>query len=143
LACDSAVLRRHPLQRQAYANAILKTQLAASPRRAGAALFPIACHWQHHPLKERIMQIARPTPRRIQRRAMQALLLGSALLAGYGAWAAVADLDAVPLLRGKTSHAQPMATPQPAAAAMRTKANGQDCPNKLKTVQPESPLVIA
>jgi beta-lactamase regulating signal transducer with metallopeptidase domain len=50
LSCDETVLRRHG-QAGIYANAMLKTQLAAQG-------LPLACQWQAvHPLKERIMQL--------------------------------------------------------------------------------------
>jgi beta-lactamase regulating signal transducer with metallopeptidase domain len=82
LACDQTVLRQHPQQQKTYAGAILKAQLAGS----GA---PLGCQWQSgHPLKTRIQQLARPTPRRAQSRAAQGLLAGCTLAACYGAWAA-------------------------------------------------------
>lgn len=50
LSCDEIVLRRHG-QAGTYANAMLKTQLAAQG-------LPLACQWQAvHPLKERIVQL--------------------------------------------------------------------------------------
>jgi beta-lactamase regulating signal transducer with metallopeptidase domain len=119
LACDHAVLRRHPQRRQAYAHAILKTQLAASA--APTTLLPMACHWQpRHPLKERIMQLSRPAPSRVQRRAVQTLLLAGTLAVGYGAWAAVADLAPVPVVAA--TPAVPAAAASPATEPMATAA---------------------
>jgi hypothetical protein len=38
LACDAAVMRRHPKSRKLYARTMLKTQLAE-------AALPLGCHW--------------------------------------------------------------------------------------------------
>ena len=59
LACDEVVLSRFAKSRRQYADALLKTQLASDvPRR-----FPLGCHWHsHHPLKERIAMLKRPSP---------------------------------------------------------------------------------
>lgn len=56
LACDAAVLRRHPGSRALYAKTLLKTQLA------GAAL-PLGCYWparSRHPLEVRVALLRRP-----------------------------------------------------------------------------------
>jgi beta-lactamase regulating signal transducer with metallopeptidase domain len=56
LACDAAVLRRHPSSRALYARTLLKTQLA------GAAL-PFGCYWparSRHPLEVRVELLRRP-----------------------------------------------------------------------------------
>jgi beta-lactamase regulating signal transducer with metallopeptidase domain len=56
LACDAAVLRRHPRARALYARTLLKTQLA------GAAL-PLGCYWParaRHPLEVRVELLRRP-----------------------------------------------------------------------------------
>lgn len=55
LACDAAVLRRFPHQRQSYARALLKTQLADQP-------LPLGCHWfGFHLTKERLAMLSRPS----------------------------------------------------------------------------------
>jgi TonB family protein len=82
LACDEAVIRRHPDSRRAYGEAMLKTQLAD-----GA--LPFGCHWRgEHPLKERIAMLKRPTPSRRQwfGGAFACALL--AMLTGFSVWAA-------------------------------------------------------
>ncbi len=94
LACDAAVLQQHPQARQAYANAILKTQLfSGSP--------PLACHWQsHHPLKERILQLSTSTPHRARRRMATTALASVILATCYGVWAtelAPADKASAPV----------------------------------------------
>lgn len=56
LACDAAVLRRHPRARALYAKTLLKTQLA------GAAL-PLGCYWpsrSRHPLEVRVELLRHP-----------------------------------------------------------------------------------
>ena len=81
LACDETVIKKNPGNRKSYAAAILKTQLFASA-------VPLVCHWQnHHPLKERIMQISLSTPNRARRRSAMAVLAAVALATGYSAWA--------------------------------------------------------
>ena len=81
LACDVVVVLQHPQARQAYADAILKTQLFSSG-------VPLACHWQsHHPLKERILQLSQSTPNRARRRFAKAVLATVTLAACYGVWA--------------------------------------------------------
>jgi beta-lactamase regulating signal transducer with metallopeptidase domain len=55
LACDAAVLRRHPGNRTLYAKTLLKTQLA------GCAL-PLGCYWPargRHPLEVRVELLRR------------------------------------------------------------------------------------
>jgi beta-lactamase regulating signal transducer with metallopeptidase domain len=56
LACDAAVLKRHPRSRTLYAKTLLKTQLA------GHAL-PLGCYWPsraRHPLEVRVELLRRP-----------------------------------------------------------------------------------
>jgi bla regulator protein BlaR1 len=92
LACDAAVLARHLGQHQAYAAAMLKTQVAGAPALA-------TCHWQsNHPLKERIMhlkQTSTSAPRRRAGRMIVALLACASVLATVAARAdtAAASVD--------------------------------------------------
>jgi beta-lactamase regulating signal transducer with metallopeptidase domain len=83
LACDAQVIARHPKVRRAYAEAMLKTQLAARP-------LPLGCYWlaaTPHPLAERIRLLARPTPHRTQH-AMGVAVLGALCAAAVGStWA--------------------------------------------------------
>ncbi len=82
LACDARVLRSRPRARSDYAQAMLKTQFDAVP-------LPVGCHWQlHHPLKERIAMLKRPTPKPNQWMVTAALVAGLGSTLGYGAWAA-------------------------------------------------------
>jgi beta-lactamase regulating signal transducer with metallopeptidase domain len=56
LACDAAVMRRHPHSRTLYAKTLLKTQLAGAP-------LPLGCYWparSRHPLEVRVELLRRP-----------------------------------------------------------------------------------
>lgn len=82
LACDEAVLARHPASRRAYGEALLKTSLAGVPA-------PLACHWPApHPLKERLAMLSLPSP--TARRWIAGTVFVAALTTacGYAAWAA-------------------------------------------------------
>jgi len=84
LACDAAVIARFPTARRAYAELLLKTQIAAQP-------LPLGCHWPAHaahPLKERIQMLKSPLPGRPMRAA--GLVVAASLVGSLGglAWAA-------------------------------------------------------
>lgn len=84
MSCDAAVIEHRPKARRAYAETLLKTQLAAHP-------LPVGCYWPpggEHPLAERIAMLAR-TPLS-QRRRLAASGAVALLAAGGGlaAWAA-------------------------------------------------------
>ncbi len=80
LACDQRVIRRHPLSRRSYGEAMFKTQLAAGP-------LPLGCHWGYgHPLKERIAMLKQPLPSRSRARAGITLLIALSLGTGFTAW---------------------------------------------------------
>lgn len=82
LACDASVVAQRPHSRRVYADAMLKTLVAAQP-------LPLGCHWGvTHPLKERIMMLKqeRPSPRV---RLAGATLVGMvAVAAAFVAWSA-------------------------------------------------------
>jgi beta-lactamase regulating signal transducer with metallopeptidase domain len=64
LACDARVVAEHPSARRAYAEAMLKAQLAARP-------LPLGCYWPAtaaHPLARRVALLRRETPSRLRRR---------------------------------------------------------------------------
>lgn len=85
LACDAAVFVASDTGRRRYAEALLKTQLAAD----SAWRMPIGCHWQSsHPLKERVAMLKRPLPS-FSRRLFGAVLTSVLITSGsYVAWAA-------------------------------------------------------
>lgn len=82
LACDAAVLRRHPGARRSYGEAMLKTQLAAIS-------LPLGCHWpSRHPLKERITMLKQSSPSAARRRAGSAVIAAGLAVLAFGSWAA-------------------------------------------------------
>lgn len=85
LACDAAVLARHPGAARRYGEAMLKTRLLTGG-------VPLACHWgRTHPLKERIRMLTFPSvsPRRF--------LAGALVLAAVIATTATAAWAAQPV----------------------------------------------
>lgn len=91
LACDEAVVRRHPGDRRAYAEALLKTQVTPAP-------LPLGCYWpvrSPHRLKERILMLTRKSPGRARRLFGAAAVTALGLGAGYAAWAAEPSKEAV------------------------------------------------
>lgn len=85
LACDAVVLAGSGAGRRRYADALLKTQLAAD----SAWRMPIGCHWQSsHPLKERIAMLKHPLPG-FSRRLSGAVLTSALIISGsYAVWTA-------------------------------------------------------
>lgn len=81
LACDAAVLARHPASRRSYAEAMLQTQL-------DAIALPVGCHWQAgQTLRQRIGMLQRPAVRGWRRRAGIAVVAMATLCGGVAAWA--------------------------------------------------------
>jgi beta-lactamase regulating signal transducer with metallopeptidase domain len=84
LACDAQVVAAHPAARRSYAEAMLKTQLAARP-------LPIGCYWPAqaaHPLAERIGLLSQRNPRGAVRALGAASVAVLVLAAACAAWAA-------------------------------------------------------
>lgn len=129
MACDAAVIERHPDARRLYAGAMLKTQLA--PLQS-----PLGCYWpakSPNPLKERFAMLKmKPVSRR--RRYLGAAAIALVLTgAGYGAWASNDEVRVVthdvvqaaaqplpvrvtrPLLAQAAPHAAGLSTPRAAA----------------------------
>jgi len=89
LACDAAVVERHPRAKAVYAAALLKAQLAARP-------LPLGCYWparSEHPLTERIEMLKHPGPARSRRIAGAGALVVVAATAGVAAWAAIPPVE--------------------------------------------------
>lgn len=81
LACDADVLARHPNARRAYADAMLKTQLAVPG-------LPVGCHWQSsQSLKERILMLKKPQPGALRRRGGIVAVAVVLAASSYGVWA--------------------------------------------------------
>lgn len=84
LACDAAVLCAYPQMRRPYAEALLKTQIAAAP-------LPLGCYWPagaSNPLKERIAMLTLQSPSRARRLLGGGAVLALCLGAGAATWAA-------------------------------------------------------
>jgi beta-lactamase regulating signal transducer with metallopeptidase domain len=84
IACDAAVLARHPKTRRAYGEAMLKTQLAPFAP-------PLGCHWPasaNQQLKERFTMLSRHHAHRGRHLAGAAVVALLGLSAGVAAWAA-------------------------------------------------------
>ncbi|MDQ1092182.1 TonB family protein [Xanthomonas sacchari] len=78
LACDAAVLARHPNARRHYAEAMLQTQL-------DALALPVGCHWQAGSvLRQRIALLRRPAVRGWRRRLGIAVVTLAALSGSAG-----------------------------------------------------------
>ncbi|GAB3455310.1 hypothetical protein GCM10027321_07560 [Massilia terrae] len=93
MACDAAVLRRHPGLLRSYAQALLKSQSLAS-----AAPTTVACSWRfNHPVKERFMTLQNQP--RAKRRLIGRVLVAS-MIAG-GAYAGIAARASEPAAPGK------------------------------------------
>lgn len=111
LACDAAVLARHPDARRRYGEVMLKTQLADFG-------LPLGCHWQSsHPLKERIAMLKSPLPSAGRARVASALIVASMALATFGAWAVQPAAPSPPALRVVTDQDVLTKPKYPAAAA--------------------------
>lgn len=83
LSCDAEVIDRRPRVRRAYAETLLKTQLASRP-------LPVGCYWpaeSQHPLTERIDMLARKPVSSRRRIAATAIVLALTAGAGVAAWA--------------------------------------------------------
>lgn len=84
IACDAAVLARHPRTRRAYGEAMLKTQLATCPP-------PLGCHWPasaNKQLKERFILLAHHHANRRRHLAGATAVAILGLSAAAAAWAA-------------------------------------------------------
>ena len=114
LACDALVVRRYPAARRRYAEALLKTQIAATP-------LPLGCYWPsraRHPLEERIAMLKTPAPSAARRLAGVAATLAVCLAGGVAAWAS----QPAQVVVAKTAPWSLLALPHTAPAAHLTQA---------------------
>lgn len=110
LACDAQVVAAHPTARRAYAEAMLKAQLAAQP-------LPLGCYWPAaapHPLAERIRLLAEPAPDRISRLIGGGFVALAALASAGAVWAS--RPEEVVLVPGEILPAAQASAPAPAPA---------------------------
>ena len=131
LACDARVVARYPKARKAYAEAMLKTQLAARP-------LPLGCHWSSHPLAQRVRLLSRPAPSRARRLAGVALTVALGAGGALAVWtvrppevAVVAEKRPAPAVAKPPT---PPLSPAPDAPAPRLKA---------ETPAPVAPIAAA
>ncbi|MFT3722810.1 MAG: M56 family metallopeptidase [Hyphomonadaceae bacterium] len=83
LSCDALVIEQQPDARRAYAETLLKTQLAGRP-------LPFGCYWparSKHPLTQRIAMIAASPLSRRRRLAARAAVLVTIVSGRAAAWA--------------------------------------------------------
>jgi beta-lactamase regulating signal transducer with metallopeptidase domain len=119
LACDAAVVAAFPHARRAYAEALLKTQLAGRP-------LPLGCYWPAqaaHPLAQRIGLLATAAP------GWPGARLGAvavAALALAGAWTAWAARPAEVVFAAAAPSAAPTALVQPPVQARLAAAPALD-----------------
>lgn len=91
LACDALVLAATGTARRRYADALLKTQLAADSVETA---LPAGCHWKStHPLTQRIAALKQPPPGMVQRWFGTGLVLTFISTGCYAAWAIRPDLQ--------------------------------------------------
>jgi len=110
LACDAQVVAAYPQARRSYAEAMLKTQLAAQP-------LPLGCYWpaqSAHPLADRIRLLAQVSPGPLRRTAGRAAVALLALGCAGAAWAAK------PVRVVTVASPAPAAAPAPALEAPAT-----------------------
>lgn len=87
LACDAVVIERFPGARAAYADAMLKTQLAEQARQE--LRLPAGCWWpSRNPFTERILMLKQSRPSRMRRASGLVLVSLTGMLGAYVAWAA-------------------------------------------------------
>jgi beta-lactamase regulating signal transducer with metallopeptidase domain len=132
LACDARVVAAYPKARKAYAEAMLKTQLAARP-------LPLGCHWSAHPLAQRVRLLSRPAPSRARR------LAGVALTVVFGAGGAIAvwtvrppEVALVAEAPAIVAKSQPPAPPSPRATEAPTAPRP-----KVEAPLPKAPAIVA
>jgi len=110
LACDAAVVARHPHARRRYAGAMLNVQLAVPG-------LPVGCHWQSsQSLKERILMLKRIQPGPGRRKA-GLIVIGLLLVTcSYAAWAVrPAPTPAPTVASAPEAPSPPPAAPAPPA----------------------------
>lgn len=82
LACDAAVIDRHPASRRTYADAMLKTELADTA-------LPVGCHWHSsQAFKERLEMLKTRFPGPMRRALGGSLFAITAVVVAFAAWAA-------------------------------------------------------
>ncbi|MDG2530965.1 TonB family protein [Caulobacter endophyticus] len=94
IACDAAVIARHPDARRLYAQTLLSTVLTAKTA-------PLGCHWPAagpHPLKERLTMLNAASLTPLRRKAGLALVALLASTAAGAVWAANPEVTPKPIV---------------------------------------------
>lgn len=84
IACDAAVIARHPHARRLYAETLLDTLLVSRS-------VPFGCHWPAvgvHPLKERVAMLNSSSVTPVRKALGAAMVCGLALVGAGAVWAA-------------------------------------------------------
>jgi len=143
LACDEAVVTRFPAARRAYAEVLLKAQLAILP-------LPLGCYWpssSRHPLVERVAllkdRVISPARRWAGASALAILCTG----AGLAAWATQpADVRiriATPAPSGRAAQLVPATAVAAAASETSAPDNGPTGQTPDQAAVPTLPLKVA
>jgi len=142
LGCDAQVVAAHPAVRRSYAEAMLKTQLAAQP-------LPLGCYWlaqSAHPLAERIGLLSQKEPGRTTRAlgcaAVTGLVLGSALTAWAARPAEVILAPPIPQLKVEPASWTPQVRLQPSVATRPVAAEPRPGRRVRPPAAPPAPLVL-
>jgi beta-lactamase regulating signal transducer with metallopeptidase domain len=140
LACDAAVVTRFPAARRAYAEVLLKAQMAILP-------LPLGCYWPsnaRHPLVERVALLKLRDISRARRWVGAAVLTTLCAGAGLAAWAsqpaAVRIRIAAPAPDGRAARLAPV-TAVATAASETTPADagdGSETPAQVQIAPPAS-----
>jgi beta-lactamase regulating signal transducer with metallopeptidase domain/ankyrin repeat protein len=109
IACDAAVLTRFPVARQAYGEAMLKTQLAPCAP-------PLGCHWPasaNTQLKERFVMLKQHRQGRARRLIGGGAVAALSLGVGFAVWAAqpAREIQTAPAKVSRHDAARDLASP--------------------------------
>ena len=143
LACDEAVVSRFPAARRAYAEVLVKAQLAFLP-------LPLGCYWPpatEHPLVERIAMLRQKGGGPARRSAGAAALATLCASAGLAAWASQPpDVRFITLgpERVAAAHGSGAQTPSEGSAAPRpVKVVARDHRSNQTSLPAASQTIIA
>ena len=135
MACDETVVTRFPDARRAYAQALVKAQLAIRP-------LPLGCYWPsgtEHPLLERIAMLKLNDLSRRRRLAGGSALAVLCAATGVAAWASQPPqvrVEAAPIAAAPVAEAAPAlppAAPAPAAPAPAASPAPASAPQAAET----------
>jgi beta-lactamase regulating signal transducer with metallopeptidase domain len=144
MACDELVVSRFPNARRAYAEALVKVQLAVRP-------LPLGCHWpsaSEHPLVERIAMLKASQPGRRRRLAGGAALTVLSAATALGAWASQPPQvrltpAAAPVPVAPAPPAAPQAAEAPATAPAKAATPVRPAPAEAAPPRQAAPTQVA